>query len=75
IPGYPRSKGIAQSAVKIVNMLLKRAYESNGEPLMAFLNYCNMPLQHMNASPAQLLMGRRTRTLVPTTAKQLQPRI
>ncbi|CAN7947343.1 unnamed protein product [Ixodes pacificus] len=41
---------------------------------MAFLDHRNTPLQHMHASPAQLLMGRRTRTYVPMTTKQLLPK-
>ncbi|XP_040356411.1 uncharacterized protein K02A2.6-like [Ixodes scapularis] len=73
-PRYPRSNGMAESAVKTVKMLLKKADESNGDPQMAFLDHRNTPLQHMHASPAQLLMGRRTRTCVPTTTKQLLPK-
>ncbi|XP_042148029.1 uncharacterized protein K02A2.6-like [Ixodes scapularis] len=72
---YPRSNGMAESAVKTVKMLLKKADDSNSDPQMAFLDYRNTPLQHMKASPAQLLMGRRTRTSLPTTTKLLQPRV
>lgn len=42
---------------------------------MTFLNYRNTPCQHMYASSPQLLMGRRTRTSLPTTTKLLQPRV
>lgn len=41
---------------------------------MAILDFRNTPLQGLNASPAQLLMGRRTRTTLPTKAQLLQPR-
>ncbi|KAM7281464.1 uncharacterized protein ISCGN_006128 [Ixodes scapularis] len=73
-PRYPRSNGMAESAMKTVKMLLKKADESNGDPQMAFLDHRDTPLQHMHAIPGQLLMGRRTCTCVPTTTKQLLPK-
>lgn len=42
---------------------------------MAILDYRNMPTQGMDSSPAQRLMNRRTKTLLPTTRALLQPRV
>lgn len=65
---------MAESAVKMAKMLLKKAEDSHSDPQMAFLDYRNTPLQELNASPAQLLMGRRTRTTLPTSSELLQPK-
>lgn len=73
-PGYPRSNGMAESAVKTAKMLLKKADDNHSDPQMAFLDYRNTPLQELNASPAQLLMGRRTRTTLPAASVLLQPK-
>lgn len=42
---------------------------------MAILDYRNTPTQGMDSSPAQRLMNRRTKTLLPTSGKLLQPRV
>ena len=38
------------------------------------LDYCNTPFSDTLGSPAQRLMGRRTKTLIPTMEKLLQPK-
>lgn len=35
----------------------------------------NTPLKELNASPAELLMSRKTRTLLPTKTELLQPKV
>ena len=40
---------------------------------MALLNIRNTPTQAMDSSPSQRFLGRRTRTLLPTTASSLEP--
>ena len=42
---------------------------------MAILDYRNTPTQGMDSSPAQRLMNRRTKTLLPTSRALLQPRV
>ncbi|XP_063955561.1 uncharacterized protein K02A2.6-like [Lytechinus pictus] len=68
-PGYPKSNGKAESAVKIAKNLLRKSSDIH----LALLQYRNTPLEGLDASPAQLLMGRRTRTPLPTNKRLLKP--
>ncbi|CAN7980551.1 unnamed protein product [Ixodes pacificus] len=65
---------MVESAVKTAKSLLKKALESGHDPQLSFLDHRNTPCQSRKASPAQLLMGRRTRTTLPTTNALLKPR-
>ena len=40
---------------------------------MALLDHRNTPTQGLTTSPVQRFMNRRTRTMIPTTAKLLKP--
>ncbi|KAF4527576.1 hypothetical protein B566_EDAN015817 [Ephemera danica] len=68
-PRYPKSNGQAESAVKIVKKILKYSKD----PYLGLLAYRNTPLADINASPAQLSMGRILRSTLPTSSGQLQP--
>ena len=50
-----------------------KAKEDRKDPLLAILDWRNTLSEGFNTSPAQRLMGRRTRTLLPTAEKLLQP--
>ena len=52
--------------------LIKKAILDNRDPYLALLEYQNTPTL---GSPAQRLMGQRTKTLLPTTTKLLQPKL
>ena len=69
-PYHPQGNGEAERAVGTVKSLLKK--EDN--PYQALLAYRNTPLQ-VGYSPAQLLMGRVLRSMVPTTRAQRKPQI
>lgn len=69
-PKYPQSNGEAERAVKTVKSLLLK----NKDPYHALLVYRSTPLAN-GYSPAELLMGRRLRTLLPTHPKKLQPQL
>lgn len=66
-PGYPQSNGEAESAVKVVKTLMRKAKAARQDPYLAILDHHNTPTQGMNTSPAQRLLSRRTRTLLPTS--------
>ncbi|CAB3985408.1 Transposon Ty3-G Gag-Pol poly, partial [Paramuricea clavata] len=65
-PRYPQSNGRAENAVKTCKMLMTKAKAAGQDPLLAFLDWRNTPTEGLGSSPAQRLMGRRTRTLLPT---------
>ncbi|CAB4013836.1 retrotransposon-like family member retr-1, partial [Paramuricea clavata] len=44
------------------------------DPYKALMNYRNTPLEEINQSPAQLMMGRRLKTSLPTAAPLLKSR-
>lgn len=74
-PRYPQSNGKSESAVKIMKRLMLKAQAAGTDPYLALLDYRNTPTEGLGSSPAQRLMGRRTRTLLPTRSCLLQPEI
>ena len=72
-PEHPRSNGMAESAVKTAQRLLQKTTAAGTDFQMALLDLRNTPTQGMQLSPAQRFLNRRSRTLLPTTAKLLQP--
>ena len=69
-PNYPQTNGEAERAVRTIKTLLSK----NDDPLLALLTYCSTPLQN-GYSPAELLMGRKLRTTLPTISQTLQPKL
>ena len=74
-PGNSKANGKAESGVKTAKKLLRKAIDAKSDPYLAFLDYRNTPTQGMESSPAQRLLNRRTRTLLPMTKQLLQPRV
>ena len=72
-PFHPKSNGHSEVLVGLAKKLLRKAKDSKQDPYLLFLEYRNTPLE-CGFSPAQLLMSRRTRSVVPITDKLLQPR-
>ena len=68
-PKYPRSNGMAERYVGTIKSLLKKAED----PYLAILEYRTTPIDDLGLSPAQLLMGRRLNTKIPTHADLLKP--
>lgn len=73
-PHYPQSNGMAERAVQSIKQLLKKAKHDKRDPYLALLDYRNTP-QGDAGSPAQRLMGRRTKTLLPTVPSLLKPKL
>ena len=71
-PGNSKPNGKVESAVKTAKRLLRKALEAGTDPYLAILDYRNTLTQGIGSSPAQRLMGRRTKTLLPTTNQLLQ---
>ena len=72
-PRYPQSNGKAENAVQTCEGLLRKAKEDKKDPLLAILDWRNTPSEGFETSPVQRLMGRRTRTLLPTAKTLLNP--
>ena len=53
--------------------ILKKATADNKDPFEGLLKYHNTPFEDIGVSPAQLLMSRRTRTMIPTHRRLLLP--
>ena len=64
-PYHPKSNGKAESAIKVVKGLFKKALKDNKDPWLSLLDYRNTPTAGMQSSPVKRLMPRRTKTLVP----------
>lgn len=74
-PGYPQSNGKAESAVKTAKRIMQKAAAAGQDPYLAILDHRNTPSQGVNTSPAQRLLSRRTRTLLPTKESLLEPEV
>lgn len=72
-PHHAQSNGMAERGVQTVKHLLKKAKADGKDPYLSLLNLRNTPLEDIGASPAQLLMGRRVRTRLPTKSQMLKP--
>ena len=72
-PYHSRGNGKAESAVKTAKNVLKKSREE--DPYIALLAYRNTPQQGHVYSPAQKLMSRRLRDLIPMATSKLQPQL
>ena len=68
-----QSNGMAESAVKTVKSLLRKAAESKRDLYLALLDFRNTPTQDADSSPGQRNLGRRARTLLPMTSSLPTP--
>ena len=74
-PGYPQSKGKAEQAVKAAKTLMKKAKKAGTGPCLSLLSQRNTHTQGLDSSPVQHLVRRTTKTLLPTTANLLIPKL
>ena len=72
-PGYPQSNGLAETTVQTIKSIFKRAKAEGSNALLSILEYRTTPVDGL-VSPAQLLMGRQLRSVLPTTSKHLEPK-
>ena len=72
-PTYAQSNGLVERMVQTTKNILKKAKASKKDASLALLALRNTPIEGLGVSPAQLLMGRRTRTLIPTNPSLLKP--
>lgn len=73
-PNHQQGNGKAEAAVKIAKNLIKKAEENGNDYELALLHWRNTP-NKIGSSPSQRFLSRRTQTLIPTTTKNLQPKV
>ena len=66
---------MAVSAVKTAKRIIKRAKESKIDVYLAIFDHGNTPKKSTRNSQAQSRMNRRTKTVLPTTASMLVPKL
>ena len=70
----PQANGLVEKEVQTVKNLLTKAKQDRRDPYLGLLEYRNTPIDDIG-SPAQLLMSRGLRSIIPTTNAQLQPKV
>ena len=70
---HSRENGKAESAVKIAKNILKKSRFE--DPYLALLAYRDMPQQRYPCLPAQRLMSRKLRDIIPAATSQLFPQV
>lgn len=73
LPGYPQSNGEVENAIKTAKRLMRKAKRDGNDPYLALLGWRNTPTEGFDSSPSQRMSGRRSRTLLPTSARLLKP--
>uniref|UniRef100_A0A672MIM7 Integrase catalytic domain-containing protein n=1 Tax=Sinocyclocheilus grahami TaxID=75366 RepID=A0A672MIM7_SINGR len=73
-PNYPRSNGLAERGVRSAKHLLEKCARDGSDVYAVLLNLRNTPRDGL-PSPAQCLLSRRTRSLIPLVPSQLTPRV
>ena len=72
-PYRSQSNCMVESSVKIAKNILRTSMTANEDPWLAILAFRNTPTEGMATSPAQRLMSRRTKTLMPMVEHPLFP--
>ena len=73
-PGYPKSNGLVEKAVQISKNIMTKVTENGEDPFLGIIEYRNTPVDGF-ASPAQLLMSRQLRSILPCTSQHLKKKV
>lgn len=71
-PGYPRSNGQVERCIQTIKSSLFKAAQDKNDAHLVLIEYRNTPMDGL-PSPAEMLMGRRIRTMIPTHPSLLVP--
>jgi len=67
--GHQNENGKAEAAVKSAQNMLKRTVLQHQDEYLTLLELRNTPRQDVRKSPAEIMFGRVTRSLLPTLPK------
>ncbi|XP_063903271.1 uncharacterized protein K02A2.6-like [Zophobas morio] len=73
-PTHAKSNGMSERNVQTAKNIFKKNLHDKKEIYMALLQYRSTPIFE-NVSPAEILMSRKLRTLIPTTVKKHTPKV
>ncbi|UYV79263.1 K02A2.6-like [Cordylochernes scorpioides] len=71
-PYHAQSNGMVERKVQTLKKLMKRCREERTDPYFALLNLRNTPHNNL-PSPAQILMSRKLRSIMPSKTSQFVP--
>ncbi len=71
-PNHQQANGLAEKYVQIIKRLFSKAKADHRDPYISLLEYRTTPLD-LGLSPSELLMGRKLRSILPTSRKHLKP--
>ncbi|UYV79499.1 K02A2.6-like [Cordylochernes scorpioides] len=71
-PYHAQSNGMVERTVQTLKKLIKRCGEEITDPYLALLNLRNTPHNNL-PSPAQILMSRNLRSIIPSKTSQFVP--
>ncbi|XP_064622356.1 uncharacterized protein K02A2.6-like [Lineus longissimus] len=71
-PGHHSANGKAEAAVKVAKHLLIKAKKTKTDPYIALLELRNTPREDTGLSPAQMLFGHGTRSVIPNACAMQQ---
>ena len=74
-PGHPQGNGFAERAVQSAKSLLEKTNHDGSDLYLNLLNLRNIPRSKALRSPAQRLMSRSTRAVLPMTKTVLKPKV
>ncbi|KAL3887489.1 hypothetical protein ACJMK2_027430 [Sinanodonta woodiana] len=69
-PYHPKSNGKAEGGVKIIKGMMVKCLNSRTDQYEALLELRNTPRQDTGLSPAQMMFGRETRSMLPLVQKK-----
>ncbi|XP_061167817.1 uncharacterized protein LOC133176762 [Saccostrea echinata] len=73
-PKYPQSNGLAEKTVQIAKRILDKSKADWKDYNLGLLEYRTTPL-NFGYSPAQLLMCRKLRSILPVVSDELKPKV
>lgn len=74
-PHYHQSNGMAGKAVSISKQILRKCSEDKSDFREHIFEYNNFPIINLDASPAQILQSRNSKSQIPVTMNTLEPKI